>query len=147
MNPRGPWDIDDFQSMSWHDVHIYGFGLRNFRPDEGCADLIFDIDYILEWQNVDGVLSGFSVCQAELQFEEVVDLTCNLDYSSAAGLCPFSIEGVFREVASFNGHATYRWHMPIAWPKGAFTFTAPRFNQKLIGEPVAGTSQTLPRGG
>jgi hypothetical protein len=46
MNSAGPWTTDDFEAMSWHDVHIHGFRLDSFKEENGSADLVMDIDYI-----------------------------------------------------------------------------------------------------
>jgi hypothetical protein len=48
----GPWHIEDFESLSWHDVCVYGFHFDTLNPDEGTADLVLDIDYILKWDSL-----------------------------------------------------------------------------------------------
>ena len=47
MNNLGPWSTEDFEQLSWHDVHVHGIKLEEFWPDNGSADLLLDIDYIL----------------------------------------------------------------------------------------------------
>jgi hypothetical protein len=49
MNNFGPWTSDDYEMLSWHDVHVHGFRLENFKQDNGSADLVLDIDYVLKW--------------------------------------------------------------------------------------------------
>ena len=144
MNGTGPWRTEDFDSLSWHDVHIHGFRLDTFKDENGSADLVFDIDYILKWEKSgDGVL--FTVCQADLRFHEVFGLKLNLDYATpTAGMCPFSIAGVEREVVTFpTGYQTYRWRLPINWPTGQFEFQAPGFIQTLTGVPHVQAHQAL----
>jgi hypothetical protein len=51
MNSAGPWTTNDFDAMSWHDVHVHEFRLDGYKESEGSADLILDIDYILKWDN------------------------------------------------------------------------------------------------
>src|SRR5438132_1137008 len=69
MSDLGSWHTDDFDSMSWHDVHVHGFRFASYKPDEGTADLILDIDYILKWeQSGNGFL--FTVCRADLTFHD-----------------------------------------------------------------------------
>jgi len=50
MNALGPWTNEDYEALSWHDVHVYGFRLDSFDKRNGTADLILDIDYILRWE-------------------------------------------------------------------------------------------------
>lgn len=40
--------------MSWHDVHVHGFRLDEFDENNRSADLVLDIDYILQWHKVRG---------------------------------------------------------------------------------------------
>ena len=136
MTSAGPWTTDDFDALSWHDVHVHGFRFAEFKEDNGSADLVLDIDYILKWER-SGENFLFTVCRAELRFHDVFGLKLELDYvSPTAGMCPFSINGIEREVVmSSNGHQSYRWRLPINWPKGSLEFQAPAFTQVLIGRP------------
>ena len=144
MNSAGPWHTEDFDSLSWHDVHVHGFRLDTFKDESGSADLVFDIDYILKWEKSgDGFL--FTVCQADLRFHQVFGLTFSLDYATpTAGMCPFSIAGVERELVKFpTGFQSYRWRLPINWPKGLCEFQAPGFTQTLTGAPYVQSHQAL----
>ncbi len=144
MSNLGPWGTEDFDAMSWHDVNVHGFHLENFNEKEGDADLLFDIDYILHWQKSgNGFL--FTVCRAELRFHKTFGLKFELNYAApSAGMCPFSVAGIEREVLQFaNGHKTYCWRMPINWPQGLVEFQAPSFTQTLIGEPHVQSQQFL----
>ncbi|HXM80762.1 MAG TPA: hypothetical protein VN929_02425 [Burkholderiales bacterium] len=144
MNSAGPWTTDDFDGMSWHDVHVHGFRFDGFKESDGSADLILDIDYILKWEKSgDGFL--FTVCRADLRFHDVFGLKVTLDYATpTAGMCPFSLAGVEREVVKFpTGHGSYRWRLPINWPKGLLEFQAPGFTQVLTGTPHVQSGQAL----
>lgn len=67
MTELGPWYTDDFDALSFHDTHIHGFHLDSFNSDEGCADLTFDMDYILKWEkDKEGSRFLFTLCRAEL---------------------------------------------------------------------------------
>lgn len=134
MNEQTTWKTDDFDAMSWHDVNVHGFRLEAFSEDAGCADLVLDIDYLLEWISTDGGFE-FKVAPAELRFHEVFGLRFELDYSTgSAGMCPFSIDGIVREAVTFpTGHASFRWTMPVNWPSGSLRFEAPRFTMSLTG--------------
>ena len=144
MNSTGPWHTEDFESLSWHDVHVHGFRLDNFKDDNGSADLVLDIDYILRWEK-SGDGFAFTVCQAELRFHDVFGLKFQLDYATpTAGMCSFSIHGVERELITFpTGYQSYHWRLPINWPKGLIEFQAPGFTQTLTGTPYVQPNQAL----
>ena len=136
MKSAGPWTADDFDEMSWHDVHVHGFRFDTFKDDNGSADLVLDIDYILKWEKSgNGFL--FTVCRADLRFHEVFGLKLELDYATpTAGMCPFSLAGLEREIVKFpTGYQSYKWRLPINWPKGSLEFQAPGFTQVLTGTP------------
>jgi hypothetical protein len=128
------WSTSDFDAMSWHDVHCYGFRLADQDPDRGTADIIFDIDYILEWTNVGQGLT-FAVAQASLRFHEASDLRLSLDYKvPTAGMCPFSLAGIERRRIIYpTGAQSFEWELDINWPIGRIAFEAPRFTQVLVG--------------
>lgn len=144
MTNLGPWHTEDFESLSWHDVHIHGFRLEAFDPNEGTADLVLDIDYILKWQKA-GNEFLFTVCRAELRFHKVFGLKLDLDYATpTAGMCPCSIDGIYREPLEFlTGFRSFRWRIPINWPHGSLEFEAPGFTQTLVGKPVIQSAQSL----
>ncbi len=133
----GPWRTEDFDSLSWHDVHVHGLRFASFKVEEGSTELVLDIDFILKWEDsAQGIL--FTLCPAELTFHDVFGLKLELDYvANSAGMCPFSIDGIQREpLESPNGFKSFRWRLPINWPRGALEFEAPGFTQSLIGKPV-----------
>lgn len=136
MKSTGPWTTDDFEAMSWHDVHVHGFRLDRYKDTHGSADLVLDIDFILKWDK-SGDTFLFTVCPADLRFHEVFGLKFTLDYATpTAGMCPFSISGIEREVLKAStGHRSYAWRLPINWPRGSLEFQAPGFTQVLTGEP------------
>ena len=136
MNSEGPWTTEDFDSMSWHDVHVHGLHLDRYNDSEGSADLVLDIDYILKWDR-SGDTYLFTVCRADLRFHEVFGLKFTLDYATpTAGMSPFSISGIEREVLKAStGYQSYKWRLPINWPKGSLEFQAPGFTQVLTGTP------------
>lgn len=140
----GPWHTEDFESLSWHDVHVHGLRLDTISRDEGTADLILDIDYILKWEKAaNGFV--FTVSRAELVFHCVFRLKFALDYATpTAGTSPFSIDGIKREPLNYStGFTSFRWHIPINWPQGSIEFEAPSFTQTLLGKPVVQSGQSL----
>jgi hypothetical protein len=79
MSDMGPWTNEDFESLSWHDVHVHGFRFEAFDENEGCADLVLDIDYILKWDK-SGDAFSFLISQANLRFHKVFGFKFELDY-------------------------------------------------------------------
>lgn len=144
MNDLGPWTNEDYENLSWHDVHVYGFRLGSFDDQNGTADLILDIDYILRWERKREKLL-FTVCQAILRFYQAFNLKFSLDYKApTAGLCPFSLAGIERERLEFpSGYQTYQWHLPFNWPEGRIEFEAPDFTQTLVGTPQLQAEQAI----
>jgi hypothetical protein len=142
MTSAGPWTIDDFEALSWHDVHVHGFHLDNFKDENGSADLVLDIDYILNWEKFENTFR-FTVCRADLRFHDVSSLKFNLDYASVtAGMSAFSVDGIEREAITFpNGYKSYKWRLQINWPKGSLEFQAPGFTQGLTGTPRTQTGR------
>lgn len=147
MSKCGPWTIDDFEAMSWHDVHVHGFRLDSLDSDLGVADLVLDIDFILEWKELDGKFE-FEIAQADLRFHKVFNLKLTLDYlTPTAGMCPFSIAHIERETIKYpDGTGCFRWHIPINWPNGALEFEALGFTQTLTGEIYVQSGQWLEAG-
>ena len=141
----GPWRTEDFESLSWHDVHVHGFRFASFSEEEGSTELVLDIDFILKWEDSAPDIQ-FTICPAELTFHGVFGLKFEIDYAAtSAGMCPFSIEGIQREpLESPNGFKLFRWRLPINWPRGLVEFEAPAFTQTLVGKPIVKTgSQSL----
>ena len=144
MDYRTHWDTDDFEQLSWHDVHVHGFRFANRNEEHGTVDLILDIDYILEWFLEDRRYH-FAVAQALLAFHGVSGLVFSLDYATpTAGMCAFSIEAITRERVDYpTGYSSYKWTIEINWPDGSVEFSSPGFSQALIGEPVLQAGQWL----
>jgi len=130
----------------WHNTHIHDFHLNTFDPEQGTANLEFDLDYILKWdQDSPKNKLLFTVCRAELIFHHVPGLKFLLDYTAfTAGMSPFSISGIEREPLTFpTGYTSFRWFIPINWPSGEIQFEAPSFTLRLVGKPVVQSGQFL----
>jgi hypothetical protein len=145
MDSLGPWDTNDFESLGWHDVHVYGFKLIAFSEIDGSTDLVLDIDYILKWDCSSDVCR-FTLCPADLTFHRVLGLKMELDYATpGAGMCPFSISDIEREEGDCGAGAKFfRWHIPINWPAGSLRFDSPGFTLALAGQPVVHSQQSIP---
>ena len=144
MNPSGPWSTAEFGEMSWHDVHTHALSLENFDSAQGSADLLLDIDYIMEWTSEEAGFR-FKVCRAELRFEQVFGLKITLDYvASSAGMCPFALSEIKREQVTYpTGHSSFKWRLEVNWPVGLIEFESPGFTQRLVGEPREQREQWL----
>ena len=144
MNSLGPWSAEDFDSLTWHDVHVHGLRLSSFNENHGSADLVLDIDYILKWEP-SGAGFQFTLCPAEPAFHGVFGLKLELDYATpTAGMCPFSIHGIERVLLEPpNGGKSFRWHIPVNWPYGSLDFEAPSFTLTLVGVPSVHSRQSL----
>jgi hypothetical protein len=139
---RDRWYTADFDALSWRDVHVHGF--RIVEGEQGMAELMLDIDFIIEWLLEDGRYR-FRVAQAVLQFHEVFALRFSLDYvAPSAGMTAFSIDGVVREEIPVCGDRSwYRWRIEINWPEGFLEFESPGFSQWLLGDVVEQEAQCL----
>ena len=137
------WYVADFDTLSWHDVRVHGF--RIVEGDQGTAELVLDIDFILEWLPSEDGGYRFRIAQAILQFHEVFGLRFMLDYvACSTGMTAFSIDRIEREVIGDDERAqTYRWRIDVNWPEGFLEFEAPGFSQWLVGEIVEQEAQTL----
>lgn len=136
------WYTADFDALSWHDVRVHGF--RIVEGAQGTAELVLDIDFILECLPEDDGYR-FRIAQAILQFHEVFGLRFMLDYvACSAGMTAFSIDRIEREVIGDDERAQIcRWRIDVNWPEGFLEFEAPGFSQWLVGEIVEQDGQTL----
>lgn len=123
---------EDFIGMSWHDVVIHGLATSNEMlsgPDEEprfeSQELIFDIDYVLNWQeSLAERRADFWVSPATLVFEEVSNLTVNFGSKSYTPL--LVIYTIAREGR--------RW--TISLDEGQVSFDSAGFKQYIRREPV-----------
>ena len=89
------WTDEQFDEMSWHDNCVHG--LRIVEGTHGAGELILDLDYILEWIEVERSFQ-FRILPVILKFREVTDLRILLDYATPTiALGPFSIHAIERK--------------------------------------------------
>lgn len=124
------WVTEDFDKMSWHDVHVHGF--RLIEGEHGTGELVLDIDYILEWVRNKESFS-FRIAPATLLFYEISNLRFCLDYATPTiGIVPFSLNAIKREPITYpTGHKSFRWDLEINCPDGNLSFECPGFTQTL----------------
>jgi hypothetical protein len=148
-----PLSNPDFDALCWHDNALYGLRLEVGDPchDDWHADLVLDIDHILEWlRGVDGQFR-FSVAAATLAFHDATDLRIAIDCGDSGGqvaLHELSIDRIARERVRDQkiclDRPYWRWRIALNWPQGgAITFGASGFTQTLRGAPVVLDRQQL----
>ena len=143
MTDRSEWKTPDFDALSWHDCSVYGFKLEERK--HGTGDLLLDIDFIVEWLCHNDRPWQWRVAPATLTFHNIFDLRFEVDYAAAsAAIEPFTLDGIEREELRYpNGATTYKWRLPINWPKGLITFESPGFTQVLRRPPILVDRQAL----
>ncbi len=142
----------DFQRLSWHDSYVYGIKFPN--PDIDVADwrsdLVFDIDYIVEW--ILGVDRSFRflVSPADLIFHGVTDLRLSIDWADSfqTAVPEIWIDGIkrdrIRDQKIYLDRPYYRWAIELVHPPGGeIAFGAVGFTQVLRAEPLLIDEQKL----
>ena len=143
----------EFADLSWHDNALYGLRLDLGDPSRGDwhADLVLDIDHIVEWLcGVDRQIR-FRVAPATLTFHDVTDLQIAIDCDDSGGqvaLHALSIDAITRERIPDQkicfDRPYYRWRIALnAPPGGAISFGASGFTQTLRADPVLLDQQQL----
>lgn len=145
--------IADFENMTWHDNALYGVRLDVGDSDRGDwhADLVLDIDHIVEW--VCGIEGGtqFLVAPATLTFHDATDLRLNIDCGDSGwrvAVHPLSIDRIVREPVQDQqiclDRPYYRWQIELNWPSGGtISFGASGFTQVLRAPPALSDQQWL----
>jgi hypothetical protein len=142
----------DFDRLSWHDCHIWGLSFSVGDPaEEDCtSDLVFDIDFILEWLRPSADKYQFRVAPAQLVFHGVTDLRISIDWGDSGfqvAVHGVSIAAVSRElVPDQKAHLDrpyYKWRILLNWPEGEIVFGATGFTQTLLADPVLTDNQHL----
>ena len=135
------WTHEQFDEMSWHDNHVHA--LRVVAGEHGAGELIFDIDYIVEWLG-NGNEFRFRLVPATLRFTDVTDLRVSLDYASpSAAMGPFSIHAIERHTEQRERYIAQVWRIEVNWPGGEVTFEASGYEQSATGKAVLSSQQCL----
>jgi hypothetical protein len=148
-----PVSSPGLDGLSWHDNALYGVRLDvgDCARGDWHADLVLDIDHIVEWLcGVDRQVR-FRVAPATLTFHDVTDLRIAIDCGDSGGqvaLHPLSIDAITRERIEDQkicfDRPYCRWRIALNWPQGgALTFGASGFTQTLRAEPVVLDQQHL----
>jgi hypothetical protein len=149
----GPWTGADFEKLSWHDCHLWGIEHQTGDPDEDdwTGDIVFHIDYIVEWLGGVDQPYRFRVAPARLTFHGVTDLKLTIDWGrSGFQVVPTQviITGIKREAVAdqkvYLDRPYYHWVVELdTLTKGSIDFGAVGFTQTLLAEPVVSQRQRL----
>jgi len=144
----------DFDDRSWHDNALYGVRLDigDHARGDWHADLVLDVDHIVEWLCGADRQVRFRVAPATLTFHHVTDLQIAIDCGDSGGrvaLHALSIDRIERariddQKICFD-RPYYRWRIALNGPQGgAIVFGASGFTQVLRADPVLLDQQQLP---
>jgi hypothetical protein len=135
------WTDADFDSLSWHDNHVYGLSIR--EGSYGAGRLVLDLDYITEWRCGLDKRCSFMLAPAELAFDEVTDLKVGIDYRGTS-MGPLSIGEIRREtIEETRRFGRYQWRIIFNFPASEITFIGAGFVQELRAAPVESSQQSL----
>lgn len=123
------WSEIDFDQMGWHDSTIYQISLTE--------DLIFDIDYIFQWNKpeIEGLPFTFWVAPATLVFKKIKNFSFDLSTSFDDAI---EIQDIEKEITE---NCTL-W--TIITRQGDFQFICDEFKQFIRQEPFFQFRQTIP---
>ena len=132
------WTAADFEVMGWHDATIWSMAVVGEQ-----FELLFDIDYILQWVHPVPPEQNFSfwVSPATLVFEGVqnVNIDIEIDYIEQIEVADINRDG---PSALPNGSMTnWKWLMELQ--QGKIEFEATRFTQYVRLHPRLGGKQVL----
>lgn len=137
------WTDADLAQMSFHDVKVHAFATRITEPSTFNYNLLFDIDYIVEWLcEGPGSTFRFAVSPATLVFEHVSKLKFEGTPATPDEL--LDINSLTRAVEENIPGApvpTYRW--TVEGHDGSISFDAAGFKLFIRRSPVVGAQQSL----
>lgn len=131
------WTELDYDQMGWHDSYIHAivFPLEKFR-------FILDIDYIFQWElNPESQSYNFWVAPCELTFQNIYNLSVNIDFKNHIGL---EILDISRPSCRDTGKAIM-WSYKIECSQGQIEFEAMGYTQRIKSQPVLSESQVILR--
>lgn len=143
---KSVWTHADFTEMSWHDATVHGLSVQ--PTDDVPPRLLLDLDYLVQWVHPVPPETYFSfwVAPATLVFDEVWDLTGDLDFT---GWIPdLTLDGIHRLPPDDGREDLPLWH--IEGHAFELRFRAAGYRQYFRQAPALESRQTLPhavRGG
>ncbi|HEX6141819.1 MAG TPA: hypothetical protein VFZ01_03805 [Geminicoccaceae bacterium] len=144
---------DGFEPFLWHDDSLHGLHLEVGDPEAGDwrADLILDIDHIVEWVRCDDQRVRFRVAPATLAFRHVTDLRIAVDWGDSGhrtALHPCAIDRIERARVQDQriclDRPYWRFQIVLNWPAGGeISLGASEFDLALRAAPVLQDEQAL----
>jgi hypothetical protein len=143
----------DFDGLSWHDNAIYGFFIDS-DVTQWKSDLVFDIDYIVEWLCGIGITTQFKIAAATLTFHHVTDLKVGIDWGDSGkrvAVADMTLDHIARQPVEKQliclDRPYYQWILRLNSPRpgGDISFGASGFTQVLRQQPVVCDEQKLKR--
>jgi hypothetical protein len=116
------------------------------------SDLVFDIDYIVEWLCSVGSRAQFKIAAATLTFHHVTDLKVNIDWGDSSmqvAVAEMTLDRIARRRVEKQliclDRAYYYWTLWLNSPRpgGEISFGASGFTQILRQEPIVCDEQKL----
>jgi hypothetical protein len=138
------WSEVNFSEMSWHDCLIHG--LEFDQDGDYQNDLIFDLDYIIEWIEDGKGSFRFSVAPVLLRFQNVdrLHIQTLLHFKEA-----FQIHSIDRITKKDKGFENHHWIIKIQTYmeniSNQIEFDATGFVQELSAPPITIETQNLTR--
>ena len=132
-----------FEDAKWHDNKIHGFF---FRQEKFVSDIVFDIDFILEWLCKE--TCKFKIAPASLVFHNVTDLRIVIDWGdsdfqrSVMGMHIVEIKrNIVKTRMKFPEY--YKWNIELSDKHSEINFGASGFTQYLRSEAIWTDKQFL----
>jgi hypothetical protein len=136
---KNKWTDGDFDLMLWHDCKVYAVAFDSVK-----FELLFDIDFIVEWVKPENDESFFKfwVVPATLTFKHVYEISINVDSVDLI------IQDISRgnptepRIANYNSALKeYQWK--IETTNGEITFKSGGYEQFARKRPVLLDSQAI----
>jgi hypothetical protein len=121
------------------------------NEEDWTADIVVDIDFIVEWVWDAECGAQFRVAPATLVFHGVTDLKVNVDWGNSGfqlALHEVSIGQIDRDRIKnqkvFLDRPYYKWTIRLNWPQdGEIVFGGVGFTQTLRSEPILMDKQSF----
>jgi len=139
---KARWTETDFDEMSWHDCHVNAIALD--QDGEWQSDLVFDLDFIVEWLCGTDKKYRFRVAPAVLRFVGVDNLKLDMSLRFKQPVEIYSIE---RSQFQAKGYKNFHWTIKVQnYPglkENLIEFDATGFIQELTGNAIETAAQSL----
>lgn len=137
------WSNGDFEDMCWHDNRVHGVKIHN--PREGYDyDIIFMIDYILEWVKTDDRFK-FWVAPATLAFHGAHNAKIDvlLNYKQSLDIDRIEREETSSDAEKKAEYTKYRFTIHFHNQISTISLEANGFSQVLTSAPILIDRQSI----